>query len=176
MKDTSESLDTFQMGVHRNYTSLIFQNFNKRNCVCLLPLNCGFVFQYSKILWNRKYHPWRIHGQARYVPVNIWKSRWICLVGYGENSNWLWQAVYLQGVSGGSFYTWSTTIISSTRPSGNEWPSWSGVANIANYCEFDYGACTGFWLIYKFCINLHEWSYISCYNNQTLGKSGWWTN
>ena len=47
------------------------------------------LFQNSKTLWNEKYYYWGSHGQARYVSVNIWKSRWICLVGYVDNSNWL---------------------------------------------------------------------------------------
>ena len=97
-------------------------------------------------------------------------------MGYGGNSNWLWHAIYLQEVLGRSFYIWGTTCISGTIPPGNEWPSWIDMVNIANYHTLDYGARMGLWQIYTFFINIHYWSYISCYTNQALGKSGWWTN
>ena len=74
------------------------------------------------------------------------------------------------------FCTWSTTWVSGTIPSGNEWPSWSDMANIVNYCTFNYGACTGFGRIYTFLINVHDWSHIYCFTNQTLCKIGWRTN
>ena len=63
-------------------------------------------------------------------------------MGYGENSNWRWHAVYLQGLSGRYFYTCGTTCISSTRPSENQWPSLSDMENIASYWQFNYGAHT----------------------------------
>ena len=97
-------------------------------------------------------------------------------MGYRDNSNWRLQTVYLQGVSGRSFCNWSTTNISGTRPSRNECPSWSGMLKISNYRTFNYGARTSFWRIYTFFINVHDWSYITCYNNKTLCKSGQWTN
>ena len=50
------------------------------------------------------------------------------------------------------------------------------MANMVNYHTFKYGACTVFWRIYKFCINVNNWSYIYCFDNKTLGKSGWWIN
>ena len=50
------------------------------------------------------------------------------------------------------------------------------MANIANYCTFNYVAQTVFWQIYTFCMNVHDWSYMTCYTNQTLGKSGQGTN
>ena len=48
--------------------------------------------------------------------------------------------------------------------------------NIASYHIFNYSSLTGFWRINTFCINLHDWSYIPFSYNQTLGKSGQWTN
>ena len=96
--------------------------------------------------------------------------------GIWKNSKWLWHEVYLQGVSGRSLCTWSTTSISSTKTPGNEWPSWSDMKNIANYRTFSYGACTVFWRIYTFCINVHDWEYISCSTNKKLVKPGRWTN
>ena len=65
--------------------------------------------------------------------------------------------------------------ISETTPPGNKCPGLIDMARIANYRSFNYGACTGFWKIYIFCINVNNWSYISCSTNQTLGKSRWWT-
>ena len=62
------------------------------------------------------------------------------------------------------------TCISGKRPSGND------MENISNYCTFNCGARTGFWWIYTFCINVHDWSYMTYSDNQTLGKSGWCTN
>ena len=49
------------------------------------------------------------------------------------------------------------------------------MAKIANYRTFNYGASTGFGQMYTFFINIHNWSYISCSTNQTLGKPGSWT-
>ena len=98
------------------------------------------------------------------------------LVGYGDNPNWRWNTVYLQGFSGNSFFTWSTTFISGTIPSGNEWPSWSDMKNISNYLTFNYGSRTGLWLVNTYLLNIHDWSYVSCSTNKTIGKSGWWTN
>ena len=95
---------------------------------------------------------------------------------YGENLNWLRHIIYPLGFSGGYLCTWSTTSIICTRSSVNQCPSWGDMENIANYCTFNYGACKGFWLIYKFYITVNDWSYISCSNNQTLAKSGWWTH
>ena len=74
------------------------------------------------------------------------------------------------------FCTWGTTSISGTIPSVNLWPSWSYMANIVNYRRFNHGACTGFWQIYTFFIHVHYWSCISYSTNQTLVKSGFWTN
>ena len=48
--------------------------------------------------------------------------------------------------------------------------------NISSYRKFSYGSRMGFWRIYKFCINLHDWSYIPCYTNQKFVKPGRWTN
>ena len=48
--------------------------------------------------------------------------------------------------------------------------------NIAKYRTFKYGKRTGFWGIYKFCINVHNWSYIPFSTNKNIGKSGRWTN
>ena len=62
------------------------------------------------------------------------------MVGYVENSNWRWNAVYFQGFSESSFCTWSMPCISGTRPPVIEWPSWSYMANIANYFKLNYGA------------------------------------
>ena len=163
------------MGVHGHNTRQIFQKFNKIHYFCYSPLNCGWLLKNSKTLWNRKYNHWGIHGKYRYISGNIWKSIWILLVGYRENLNWWWHAVYLQGVSGRSLCTWSANIISGTRPPGNEWPSWSDIANIANYCTLNYGECTGFWRIYTFWINVKDWSHITCPTNKTLSKSVRWT-
>ena len=104
------------------------------------------------------------------------ESRWIWMVGYGENSNWCWHTVYPQGFSWRCFYTCRMTCISVNRPSINECPSWSDMVHIANYHTFNYGARTGFVKIYTFCINAHNWPYISCSTNQTLGKLGWRNN
>ena len=57
----------------------------------------------------------------------------------------------------------------------NEWKSWSGMANMSNYCAFKYSAHTGLWRIYTFWNNVHDWSYFSCSNNKILGKPGGWT-
>ena len=81
-----------------------------------------------------------------------------------------------QGCSGRYFCTWGTTWIIVTIPQGNSWPSWSDMANIANYQTFKYGACTGFWQINTFSIHVRNWSHISFSVNQTLGKSGRWSN
>ena len=137
-------------------------------------MNWGCLFQNSKTLRNGKYHQRGSHGQTRYVSGNICKSRWIWLMGYVENLNWRWYTVYLQGVLGRYFCTWSTHIISGTRKSVNEWPSWSNMANITNYHTFNYGTHMGFWKIHTFCINMHDWSYITCYTNETLCESGRW--
>ena len=74
------------------------------------------------------------------------------MVGYGDNLNWCWHAVYLQWFSGRSLCTWSATYISGTRPSVNECPSWSDMENISHYCIFNYGARTGFQRIYVFSL------------------------
>ena len=71
---------------------------------------------------------------------------------------------------------WINNSIGGIRPSANEWPNWGDMGNIMNYHTFKYGARMGFWWIYQYCINVHDWSYISCDTNETLGKSGWWTN
>ena len=119
IKYTYESQDTFQVVVHGHNTIHILQKFNKRQYFsnCLLILGC--LFQYSKTLWNVKYHYWGSHGNARYVSVKICKSRWIWLIGYGDNLNWRWNTFYLQVFSGRSFCKWCTTCISGTGPSGN---------------------------------------------------------
>ena len=49
------------------------------------------------------------------------------------------------------------------------------MANIVNYQKFNYGSHTGFWWIYSFIINVHDWSYISCDTNQKISKSWRWT-
>ena len=120
--------------------------------------------------------PLRESWKTIYVSGNIWKSRWIWLVGYVENSNWCCHAFWLQGVSGRSLYIWSMTRISRTIPLGNEWPSWTYMGIIAKDCTFNYGAHIGFWRIYTFFINICDWSYINRFNNKTIGKSGRWTN
>ena len=97
-------------------------------------------------------------------------------MGYIENLNWLWNKIYLQGVSGWSLCTWVLACISGTIPPINECPSWNAMVNIVNYCTFNYGACTFFWQIYTFCINVHDWEYISCSTNKKLVKPGRWTN
>ena len=74
------------------------------------------------------------------------------------------------------FFTWGTTYIISTRPSRNEWPSWSDMANIANYHTLSYGTYRSFWWMYTFIINVNNWSYIACSTTQTLGKPWWWIN
>ena len=86
-----------------------------------LPLNFRCLFQHSKFLWNIKYHYWVSHGQNRYVPGKIWKSRWIWLVGYRDNSNWCWHIFYLQVFSVRSFCTWGMTCVSGTKPSFSNW-------------------------------------------------------
>ena len=45
------------------------------------------------------------------------------------------------------------TYISSTGPSGKQWPSWSHMVDIANYCTLNYGVSTGFVWIHTFCID-----------------------
>ena len=114
--------------------------------------------------------------KARYVSGKICKSRWICLVRYGNNSNWHWHAVYLQNVLVKSFCTWGLTCIGGTRPYVNKWKSWRDMANISNYHTFNCVTCTGFWLIYWFSFSVHDCLYIFCPVNQTLDKPGWWIN
>ena len=97
-------------------------------------------------------------------------------MGYGENSNWLCHTVYLPGISGRSSCAWSTTSVSSTIPPGNKIPDLCDMANIASYQNFKYGVHMGFWLIYTFFINVHDWYYITCSNNQALRDSGRWNN
>ena len=50
------------------------------------------------------------------------------------------------------------------------------MVNIENNGTFNYGACMGFWKIYTFYINVHNWSYFPCSTNKTLGKPGRRTN
>ena len=46
------------------------------------------------------------------------------------------------------------------------------MVNFANYCTFNYGACTNLGRIYKILINVQNWSYIPCSTNKVLDKSG----
>ena len=134
---------------------------------------------YSKLptkKWNGEYNYWGSNGQPRYVSSNIWKSRLIWMVGFGHNPNLLWIAVFLHLVSESYLCTWSTTCISGTGPSVNEWQSWSDMSYIANHITLNYVARTGFGWIHTFYIDIYDWSYISCSTNQTLRKPGWWTN
>ena len=98
-----------------------------------LFLNFVCLFQTSKALQN-----WKINTLGFMEKLDMFQE----LCGkinefgwwyYRDNPNWRQNAVYLQGVSGRSFCTFSKTSISGTRTSGNEWNIWSDMANNGPY-------------------------------------------
>ena len=149
---TNNSYDFFMLFGVYNFTNSPFNFTSKISRI--ISFYYISVWQISRLffdIWNcwfsNNFNPVTFFNKARYFPGKTFKSRWIWMGGYGENPNWIWHTVYLQGVSGRSFCTWSKPCISITIPSVNERPSWSYMENIANYSKFNHGSRTGFWLI-----------------------------